>query len=85
MALSFEVDIKPMLVAAGGACMKTPIDSTGVVHMDKAFDVTAYQQVKDRATQILIEFVLAKMPPGVPFDINRTSKFAEWMDGGMQP
>jgi hypothetical protein len=83
-ALSFANDIKPMLIAAGCACMLNPVDAAGL-HPDKAFDVSNYQQVKDRALKILIEFVLAKMPPGAPFDYQRASKFAEWIDGGMLP
>lgn len=85
--LSFENDIKELLVNAGGACMLTPSDTNGA-YPEKAFNVETLIQVRGLATIILVEFVLEKMPPkevSPEFDYaNAAKRFARWIDGGMQ-
>ena len=75
MAVSFVADIRPLF-------RDTPdIDSM----KDYGLDLSSYDEVKARATEIYARLEDGSMPCDEPWPKERMALFKQWMDEGMSP
>jgi hypothetical protein len=75
MALSFAADIRPLF-------RDTPDVET---MRDFGLDLSSYEDVKQRATDIHARLADGSMPCDSPWPPERIALFARWIDEGMAP
>lgn len=71
--VSFEADIKPLF------------RDKDVKAMSYAFDLHAYEDVKEHADGILGRLEAGDMPCDEPWSEDRVTRFRDWRVGGMAP
>ena len=71
--LSFAKDIRPLF---------TDVDVEHMKDVDADFDLSDYDSVKDRATDILNSLTDGSMPPGQPWPDSDITTFKQWITDG---